>query len=473
MSTLECTGLSVRGPDGALLLAPLDLAVAPGTVLVLLGESGAGKSLVCGAIAGTLPAELRVEGRVALGGRDIGRLPSAARRALWARSLFLLPQEPWQALAPTRSIAAQTADMPRLHQGARGRTAGGIAAALLRRLGLPVAAHGAKRPAQLSGGMAQRAAFAAALGAPAPLVLVDEPTKGLDAALRDRVGEHLALLRDEGRALVVVTHDLALARALGGETIVMRDGRVVERGPTEAVFATPRAAFTRALLAADPAAWRFPRRPAGAIAASLRGVTITAGARGPALVRGFDLDLARGSVVGLVGPSGAGKTSIGDTLLRLRQPAAGTVTWANPARRAHQKLFQDPGAAFAPWRPIGATVADALHQADAPRERLSPLLHRLGLAPRLLQRRPAQVSGGELQRIALARALLCAPELLFADEPTSRLDPITQARTVALLRELVEEQRLALLLVSHDKALVEAAADRIVALPASGSPAAA
>jgi peptide/nickel transport system ATP-binding protein len=453
MSRLVCAGLSVRAADG--------------TRLVLLGESGAGKSLVCAAIAGTLPPELRAGGRVLLDGQEISALPAAARRVLWARSLFLLPQEPWLALAPSRAIADQTQDMPRLHDGASPEAARRAAASLLQRLGLSAAAHGGKRPAMLSGGMAQRAAFAAALGAPAPLVLVDEPTKGLDAALRECVAGCLAMLQADGRSLLVVTHDLALARAIGGETVVMQQGRVVERGPTEAVLSAPRHAFTQALLRADPASWRFARQQPGEVAASLHRATVTAGPRGRVLVRDFDLEVARGAVVGLSGVSGSGKTTIGDTLLRLRRPASGRVAWRNPSRRAHQKLFQQPHAAFAAWRPVGATVADALADAPTRQARLAPLLARLGLAPALLQRRPAQVSGGELQRIALARALLCAPDFLFADEPTSRLDAITQATTIALLRELVEERRLALLLVSHDRALVAAASDRIVTLPAA------
>lgn len=474
MTALLLERLAVRDRAGRTLVAPLDLALERGGMVSLVGESGAGKSLVCAAVAGTLPPGLAAAGRIAIAGRSAAALPAAERRALWSRDLFLLPQEPWAALAPSRQTRARTADTPRLCGAGAG--AGRMAGALLARLGLCPDTDGPKRPWQLSGGMAQRAAVAAALGAPAGLVLVDEPTKGLDAPMRDRVRDSLRVLLEDGRAVVLVTHDLQLAAAMGGEVLVMRDGAVVERGPADEVLQRPRHPFTRALAAAVPDRW--PRRAVSGQPELLavEGVTLAAGRGGRVLVSGLSLSVPRNGIVGLSGPSGSGKTTLGDTMLGLRPPAAGRVRWAGAERSsrpgARQKLYQDPLAAFAPWRRVGATMADAFAGAGRPRRTaigvLKPMLARLGLSPSLLDRLPGEVSGGELQRLALARAMATQPAFQFADEPTSRLDPLTQQQVAGLLAELAEGGT-ACLLASHDPHLLAALAGQVVRMGESSA----
>lgn len=451
--------LAVAGPHGQELLAPLDLVLDAGRTTCLVGESGAGKSLVCAAVAGTLPPELRCSGRIWLDGVDVTAMDARARRALWSRSLFLLPQEPWAALAPSRSAAAQVGDMPRLHPCGPG----GGASRLLERVGLVPSRDGPKRPAQLSGGMAQRVAMATTLGAPAGLVLVDEPTKGLDHARRWQAEDGLRSLMGQGRALLLVTHDLDLARSLGDEVVVMRDGQVLERGAD--VLAQPRHAFTRALMAAQPEGWPARLHRPGQAVITVDGLAIRAGTAGPMLASGVAFAIGAGGITGLSGPSGAGKTTLGDTVLGLRRPAAGQVRWAGIPRG--QKLYQDPGGAFAPWRPIRATMADAL-AANGGRcggldAACGPMLARLGLSGELLERRPAAVSGGELQRLSLVRALLCRPSLIFADEPTSRLDAITQHAMARLLSDTADGGT-AILLASHNEALLAKLAGTTVAL---------
>ena len=461
MTALVLDGVAVDGPEGPI-VAPATLRAAPGVPLVLLGETGSGKSLLAQAVMGTLPAGLVASGAVRLGGEVLPAGMVAGRRALWGHRIAMLPQEPWAALDPTMPALPQVAEVPRFLAGLPWRAARARAGEALAAVGL---APGERRyPFQLSGGMCQRVALAATRIAGAPVLLADEPTKGLDAALRDSVAALLTGEAARGATLMVITHDIALARALGGELAVMREGAVVEQGPVERVLAAPSHPYTRRLLAAEPQAWEpWPRRQAGAVVVEGRGLAKRFGRQ--RLFAGLDVALGGGEVVALAGPSGTGKSTLGNMLLGLVAPDASTVRRRDglPAF-ALQKLYQDPLAGFAPAMTLGDALGAVIR-----RHRLDPFLavrlrERLRLSPALLGRRPDQVSGGELQRFALLRALMLDPVLLFADEPTSRLDLLTQAEVMALLREVVAETGMALLLVPHDAAMAGKVAQRLVAL---------
>jgi len=318
-------------------------------------------------------------------------------------------------------------------------------------LGLTDAA--ARYPFQLSGGMAQRAAVAVTLAGGARLLIADEPTKGLDAERRDDVADMLVAQKHDGAAVVVITHDIAFARRLGGDVAVMLDAEIVETGSTAEVLSKPRHDYTKRLLAADPAGWtpHLHARPAGPIVVA-ENLSVERGGR--RLFGGLDIEVASGEIVAATGPSGCGKTTLGNILLGLMPPRAGTVRrLEGVAAHRFQKLYQDPVAAFAPSLTLGSALVDVCRLHGRPDGAALPLLKRLRIGPDLLARRPDQVSGGELQRIALARALLVDPVFLFADEPTSRLDPVIQMEVMDLLREIVEERRLAMLLVTHDALL--------------------
>lgn len=247
MSALVLDGLAVDGPQGRI-VQPTALTLRPGVPLAMLGETGSGKSLLMQAVMGTLPRGLSAQGSVRLGATDLLRLDAQARRALWGRRLALLPQEPWVALDPLMRAPEQVAEVPRFIHGAAWKQARALARDAMAALGL--AREERRHPFQLSGGMCQRVALAAARLAGAEVLLADEPTKGLDIALRDGA---VALLRAEaaaGRIVMVITHDVAVARGLGGDVAVLLDGVVVEAGPAEATLAAPRHDYTRRLLAA-------------------------------------------------------------------------------------------------------------------------------------------------------------------------------------------------------------------------------
>lgn len=439
------------------LLRDVSFSLRPGDVLTLLGESGAGKSLLAQAVMGNLPAALRASGGVTLDGAMSRADDARARRPRWGRTLALLPQEPSLALDPLMRIAPQLSET---HGLVRGAAFGDAEAAALRDLqAAGLAASARHYPWQLSGGMAQRAAAAVACAGGARILLADEPTKGLDAHWRDHTVAMLQGVQRGGGCVVVITHDLRVAQALGGQLIVLCAGQVVERGDARTVLANPQHAFTRRLVAADPARW--PRRavsaPAGETVLSAQGLCKAFGGR--PLFDGLDLQIRAGDRFVVQGPSGTGKSTLGNVLLGLMPADRGVVRRAQGLHAtAFQKLYQDPVASFAPQITLGQSLRDVAARHRCAWPAVLQHLARMGVPHDLLARRPSQVSGGELQRVALARVLTVQPALVFADEPTSRLDPVSQQEAMAVLLDALDERGAALMLVTHDDDIADAVA---------------
>ena len=311
---------------GTTLVDVEDLLVEPGRPLTIVGESGSGKSVLAHALMGTLPPELAAEGEMTLGDERFDLADRSGRRHLWGTHLALLPQEPALALDPTMRVRAQVAE------GAadwrpRDPRPGELADRHLARLGLPHV--GAAYPHTLSGGMAQRVAHAAATIGGARVLVVDEPSKGLDPESLDRLADLLADHVADGGVLLTITHDLRLARRLGGDVLVMRQASVVEAGPAERVLTEPAHAYTRRLLAAEPARWGRPwqrgERPEDNASPLVEARGIGKSYGDTALFDDLSLAVRPGERWAITGPSGVGKTTLGNALLRLTRVDRGTV----------------------------------------------------------------------------------------------------------------------------------------------------
>ena len=468
MTFLDVRNLCVQAGATAV-VRDASLRLEASETYTLLGETGSGKSLLAQAIMGNLPAGVSSSGSIAVFGETSAADESAMRRRLWGHSLALLPQEPWLALDPTMRVLSQVAETyqkvgrsPNCAKAARQRAAADF-------LSLGLAGAERKLPSALSGGMAQRTVFAAVRAGGPRLLIVDEPTKGLDAGLRDSMVAMLKDVAGKSGAVLTITHDVAAARLLGGTIGIMLDGEIVEQGPADQVLAQPRHDYTRRLLAADPHAWG-PRTLSSVGATVLNAAGLSKGFGKHRLFENLDIEIGSGERIAVTGPSGSGKTTMGGVLLGLVPPDSGSVS-----RRPDvplwkfQKLYQDPIAAFAPRVTLGRSLRDLVSRHGLRWADVEKWLERTRLRPSLLDRLPAQVSSGELQRMALVRVLLLKPVFLVADEPTSRLDPITQQETIDLLVECLADVPCALVLITHDAAIAGNIASRVLTLDAPPS----
>ncbi|SFM59910.1 peptide/nickel transport system ATP-binding protein [Pseudonocardia ammonioxydans] len=470
---LTVRGLGARTPGGAVLLDGVDLDLAPGQVLAVVGASGAGKSTLGLALLGEaapglhLTGSVQVQGPVQLQGPGrmdgtelLGRPLPALRRARAGR-VGHLPQHPGVVLDPVRrtgpvldELAATVHGRGRTHRQARAAAVAGA----LELAGLGGEPELARRfPHQLSGGQQQRMALAQTLVTGPDVVVLDEPTTGLDPDTTGAVVERLAAVARAGTALVLLTHDTGTAAALADEVVELHAGRVLRRG-TAAELLAPAATGTGR-----------EHRPGGDVLLAVTGLSVSTPA-GALLLSDVDLTVSRGGLLAVVGPSGAGKTTLGRAIAGLA-PCTGEVrVGGSPVtgRRAVQYVHQDCRSAFLDHRPVLDQVARPaellrrLPRADA-RAAARTVLARLGLDSGTAARRPGELSGGQLQRASVARALLARPAVLVADEATSALDGEHRRLLLGELDRARREDGLAVVLISHDPAVV-ATANWVLAL---------
>ncbi|MFI3014235.1 ABC transporter ATP-binding protein [Klebsiella aerogenes] len=450
------------------LVGPVSLQVFPGKPVTILGETGAGKSLIAQVIMGCLPAGLSYSGKIEIAGKPVS---AQQRRALWGQTLAMLPQEPWSALSPVMKSQFQVLEVFTKVSGWKVDEGEYRTDEILERLGIQQARD--KIPAQLSGGMAQRVAFAAATAAGAELVLADEPTKGLDATHKDSVVSMLQSQTKNG-GLLTITHDIDVAEKIGGEVLVLRNGKLVEQAGCEQLFNHPQHLFTKKLIAASPKNWtRRPKKNKWQGQPLVKLKNVTKQRQGKILFKNLSLDIYPGQILGISGESGCGKSSLGDVILGLLPPDVGEVTWNKDivvevaSANLKQKLYQDPVASFSASATLRQLCHDLtkLHRLD--QNEFMALIEQLGLNQSLLDRSVEGISGGELQRLALARVLMLKPRLIIADEPTSRLDLITARQITKLLVSFATSQHCALVFISHDTEQLDKVCDSRLELPVS------
>ena len=450
----------------------------PGARLALLGESGCGKTVSMMAIAGLLADNARQRGTV--------RWPALDALPVLGRDIGVVFQDPMSSLNPVLTIGEQIAEVGMTHLGHDQAAAWHHAHDLLERVGIASARERLKAfPHELSGGQRQRVAIAMAIAAGPKLLIADEPTTALDTVVQAQIMALIdALVRDTGMALLLVTHDIALARSIAQQAVVMRHGEVVETASMDDIVQRPRHEYTQSLIAASLDIDRpVPPRETARGEVPLLEVrdlakTLGRGAARNIVLHGVGIDLRAGETLALVGGSGAGKTTLARIIMRLIEADAGHVQFdgmdllalrGEPLRLARQRfqmVFQDPLGALNPRASIGRLLADPLrvhglaHDADA----VANLLRTVGLDLSLAQRRPHEVSGGQRQRVNIARALATRPVLLVLDEPVSSLDVSVRAQILDLLRAIQRDTGIACLFISHDLAVVRALADRVAVM---------
>ncbi len=474
MSGIEVRGLRVGLRGTGAVLQGIDLAAAPGECLAVVGESGAGKSVLARTLLGLTQSDpdARVEADVfALGDRDVRTLSRREWRTLRGREVSLVLQDALASLDPLRTIEAEVGEALAVRRvSVRERRRRVIAALAEANLDNPEARL-RQRSGELSGGMRQRVLIASALVAGAGVIVADEPTTALDATVAARILALLGRLRDEGRTVVLISHDLRHVARIADRVAVIADGRVVETGPTAAVLTSPQHPVTRALCAAAPRGPKSQPSPApGAELIVAEGLVRRYHAPGVGPVTAVDdvdLRLRAVEVLGVVGASGSGKSTLARLLVGAERPDAGTVHF--PQGRPGIRLVpQDPLGSFDPrWR-VGRILRTAARDAgvDAGVAAAQELLDQVGLDPALAARYPAQLSGGQRQRVAIARALAARPQVLVCDEPVSALDMTAQAGILDVLLRLQRDEATAIVFVSHDLAVVRRVCDRVLVMSA-------
>jgi peptide/nickel transport system ATP-binding protein len=489
----------------------LDLAIGLGESYGLVGESGSGKSTAAMALTRYLPTGTEISAaELSVGGASVLDLDPTALRAFRGSALAVVYQEPGLALNPTMPVGEQIAEVYRLH-GANRATARASTLAAIERVRLSPPEQIARRyPHELSGGQQQRIVIAMALAGGPKLLILDEPTTGLDSQVETEIMALIDQLRAElGFATLLISHNLPLVAAHCQRIGVLRAGELVEEGPTAEVLLAPRHPYTRALIAAlpdisaarrsgprggvvtDPAASDDKEKPDDIERSVLPSAVSSPEppAAGDPLVtvahltkhyhrktalRDVSFTIGRGEALGLVGESGSGKSTLGLALAGLTG-YQGTISfhvsdrhqdrgrgWGRGGRILPrvQVVFQGADASLNPRRTVRAVLARSIELLGGT-QTVEELAGRTGVAEELLDKLPSQLSGGQKQRVAIARAFAGQVPLVICDEPTSALDVSSQARLLDLLTELQERSGVSYLFISHDLAVVRQVSDRI------------
>ena len=492
MSLLDVQNLTVSF-DGKPVVNGISFQIQPGEKLALVGESGSGKTISALSLL-RLVADAHTKGKAWFGGQDLLALSEHSLRGIRGKDIAMIFQEPMTALNPLFTIGRQIAEVFELKQGLTQLQSAQAAIEIIASTGITEPARRiGSYPHQLSGGQRQRAMIAMALACRPKLLLADEPTTALDVTVRSQI---LALLSDlqrqYGMAVLLITHDLHLVRQFADRVAVMERGHIVETGAVADVFMHPQHAYTRKLIASKPVRDLVPENCTAALlqAQSVRVAYPTAlpGIQGwfkkSEFVALQDASFAvlPGQTLGVVGESGSGKSTLALAVLGLQafsgQVKIGGHTWGqgsakNKALRAQiQVVFQDPFSSLSPRLTVEEIVGEGLrvhaphHSAAERQRRVIQALADVGMAesqfPSLLQRYPHAFSGGQRQRLAIARSLIVQPQLLVLDEPTSALDVTVQQQVLQLLQKLQRERGLAYLLITHDMDVIRAMAHRIL-----------
>ena len=467
-----------------------------GETIAIVGESGSGKSVTARAIMRLLSkrAQLAKDTQIILDGEDLIKLTEPQMRKMRGRKISMIFQEPMSSLNPVYTIGSQICEVLHLHNKISRVDAMRKAKELLEEVQIPDPEFRLRQfPHQLSGGQRQRVMIAIALANRPEILIADEPTTALDVTVQAQI---LNLIKDlktrHGMAVILITHDLTVVRQFADRVYVMQQGEVKEHNTTEALFSNPQHPYTKRLLSSEPKGIAQPLKENTGTILEGKAVRVVytlkkGGMFNPKYVElvavdSLDLNLKRGETLGIVGESGSGKTTFGQALIRLTNAQQGEITFdgdridgldrqqLRPYRSRMQIVFQDPFSSLNPRMSVRQLVEEGLivngigSGADDRLARVRKALIDAGLPGHILSRFPHEFSGGQRQRLAIARAIALEPEFILLDEPTSALDLSVQAQIIELLRKLQRERGLSYLFISHDLKVVRALCHRVMVM---------
>ena len=495
MDVLSITNLHVAlptGADRAHAVQDVSLSIAAGKTLCVVGESGSGKSVMATAVMGLLDKALKASsGAITLNGFNLLTASPAQLRALRGKSMGMVFQEPMTALNPVMRCGDQIDELLRTHTDWNAAKRSAEVLAIMQRVKLPEPARMASSfPHQLSGGQRQRIVIAMACILKPALLICDEPTTALDVTTQKEILRLIDdLQREQGCAVLFITHDMGVVAEIADDVLVMHQGVAVEQGAADQVLRRPQADYTRMLLAAVPSMTPPPARaePTGEplVRAERVGKIYSSRdwlgrARHTHALQNAAFALRAGQTIGIVGESGSGKSTLARCVMRLIDPTSGMIHWGEhkictlpesglrPLRSHIQVVFQDPNRSLNPRRRVGDSIIEGAMNFGTSYEAAiaasAELMDKVRLPRESLTRYPSQFSGGQRQRLAIARALACKPKVLVADEAVSALDVSVQAQIVRLLKDVQAEFGLGLLFITHDLRVAAQLCDRVMVM---------
>ena len=495
LPVLAIQNLSVAlpaGGDRAHAVQSVSLQIEAGRTLCVVGESGSGKSVMATTVMGLLDKALKpVAGDILLNGESLLNASAARMRELRGQTLGMVFQEPMTALNPVMTCGDQVDELLTTHTRWPAEQRQAEILRVFERVRLPEPERMLRSyPHQLSGGQRQRIVIAMAVILKPALLICDEPTTALDVTTQKEILRLIAdLQREQGSAVLFITHDMGVVAEIADQVLVMNQGHVVESASRDDVLCRPRAEYTRQLLSAVPAMTPPPPRPMATGAVQLTGQDVgktyvtrdwLGRSRPTVALEHAELALRAGETVGIVGESGSGKSTFARCLIRLIDPTQGRIHWGDaevanlpesqlrPLRHRVQVVFQDPNRSLNPRRTVGQSLIEGAMNFGQSRQEAealaADLMQQVRLPVEALKRYPSQFSGGQRQRLAIARALACKPQVLVADEAVSALDVSVQAQILKLLREVQDRLGLGLLFITHDLRVAAQLCDRVLVM---------